>query len=141
MAQAVTLTGPLVKVYFEANLLKECQSINWTIDYEETPIYGIDSVFPVEIAPGKISLQGSVTMVYVQAGGGLQGKDIRSRIQEVLYAPYISIRVKDRKNDLDLLFCPQVKVSQESMSISIKGHVQVTFSFKGIIPYNAMDLS
>ena len=140
MAQTVTLAGAQVKVYFGGTLLKELQSINYTINYGDTPIYGIDSPFPQEIATTQVSVQGSASMVYIQANGGLQGKEIRSRIHEILYAPYISLRIKDRKNNIDLFFCPQVKVTQESMSIGAKGTVKIQFNFMGIIPYSSEDL-
>lgn len=141
MAQSVVLAGSQVKVYFGGTLLKEIQSINYTINYGEDETYGIDSAFPQEIATTKISVKGNASIVYIQASGGLQGKEIRSRIDQVLYAPYISLRIKDRKNDLDIFFCPQVKVTQETLSIGAKGTVKITLSFSGIIPYSSEDLA
>jgi len=141
MAQTVTLSGAMVKVYFGGTLLKEIQGINYTINYGENPIYGIDSPFPQEIATTQVSIQGSASIVYVQAGGGLQAKDIRSKIHGILYAPYISLRIKDRKNNIDIFYCPQVKVTQESMSINAKGTVKIQFNFTGIIPYSSEDLA
>lgn len=141
MAQSVTLSGAMIKVYFGGALLNECQSINYTIDYGETEIRGIDSAFCQEIATTQVSVKGSASVVYVQGGGGLQGKDLRSRIHEILYSPYISLRIKERKNNIDLFFCPQVKVTQESMNITAKGTVKIQFNFTGIIPYSALDLA
>lgn len=141
MAQTVTLSGAQVRAYFGGTLLKELQNITYTINYGETQIFGIDSPFPQEIATTQITVQGSASMIYVQAGGGLQSKDIRSRIHEVLYAPYISLRIKDRKNAIDLFFCPQIKVTQETMTIGAKGTVKVNFNFTGIIPYSSEDLA
>lgn len=141
MAQLVTLSGAHIKVYFGSTCLKEIQSINYTIDYGEQSIYGCDSAFAQEICTTQISVKGSGTMIYVQANGGLQGKDMRSRIHEVLYAPYVPLRITDRKNTIDLLWLPQCKITQESMSINAKGVVKITFNFTGIIPYSSEDIA
>lgn len=140
MAQSVVLAGAMVKVYFGGTLLNECQSISYAIDYGEEPIFGIDSAFPQEIASGRVTIQGSCTIVYVQGNDGLQGKEITPRVNQILYTPYISLRVKDRKADSDLFFCPQVKITNESTTINAKGTVKVTFNFRGIIPYSSVDL-
>lgn len=141
MAQSVVLAGSQVKVYFGGTLVKELQNISYSVNYGEEAIYGIDSPFPQEIATTKVTVTGSASIVYIQANGGLQGKELRSRINEILYAPYISLRIKDRKNDLDLFFCPQIKITQENMTIGAKGTVKVTFNFTGIIPYSSEDLA
>lgn len=141
MSQSVVLTGAQCKVYFGGKLVNSLQSINYSINYGKEAIYGIDSAFPQEISTGKVSVTGGGSIVYVQAAGGLQGKDMIGMIQEVLYTPYISLRIQDRKNKIDLFFCPQVQVSQESLSVSAKGKVMITFSFIGIIPYGANDLA
>lgn len=141
MAQSVSLVGSACKVYFGGTLLKEVQSINYTIDYGETEIRGIDSAFCQEISTTQVSVKGSCSVVYIQGNQGLQGSEIRSRIHEILYAPYISLRVTNRKDGSDIAFFPQTKISQESMSISAKGVVKLTFQFISIIPYLAGDLS
>lgn len=141
MAQSVVLKGAEVKTYFGGKLYAEVSSIQYTIDYGEQEIYGIDSQFPQEIAPGRVSVQGTVNGMQIKMVGGLQAYDLRSKINEILHAPYVSLRLKDRHSDSDLLFVPQIKVVNESVRIVAKGVVSVTFTFKGIIPYNPLDLN
>lgn len=141
MAQSITLAGAQVKAYFGGTLVKALQTITYTVDYGEEATYGIDSAFPQEIATNKVTVQGNGVLIYAQGQKGLQGLGMRTKINEILYSPYISLRIKDRKNDLDLFFCPQVKISQESMSINAKGIVRIQFSFRGIIPYSPADLA
>lgn len=140
MAQSVVLTGSQVKVYIGGNLYSEAQSVSYTIDLGQDSIYGVDSYMPQEIRPTRVSVQGTIQAVYVGASGGPQGKDARAKINEVLYQPYVALRIKDHKNGEDLLFLPQCMIAQESMSISNKGVVRVTLNFKGIIPYTGFDL-
>jgi hypothetical protein len=141
VAQSVVLTGAQVKVYVGGKLYAEVQSIQYTIDYAEQEIYGIDSSFPQEIAPGRVSVQGSVSGLMIKMVGGLQAYDLRSKINEILHAPYVSLRIKDRHSDSDIFWLPQMKVVNEQVSIQAKGTVKISFQFKGIIPMNPLDLN
>ena len=141
MSQSVVLTGAQIKVYVAGKLYPEIQSIQYTIDYSEQEIYGVDSQFPQEIAPGRVSVQGSVSGLVIKMVGGLQAYDLRTKINEILHGPYISLRIKDRHSDSDLFWLPQMKVVNEQVSIQAKGVVKISFQFKGIIPYNPLDLN
>lgn len=141
MAQTVTLTGAQVKIYISGKLYPEAQSISWTIDYVEEEIYGIDSVFPQEIAPNKVKVSGRISGIRLKSSGGLQGAAARSKISEVLSSPYTSLRVHDRYSNKDILFIPQMKVTSENFEAATKGSVKLSFSFKGIIPYQENDMA
>lgn len=140
MSQSVVLKGAEIKCYVSNKLYAEVQSVQYTIDYGETEIFGIDSPFAQEIAPGRVSVSGSVTGLVIKNLGGLQSYDLRAKINEILHAPYTSLRLKDRHSDKDIFSLPQMKVVSEQVSIQAKGVVKVSFSFKGIIPYNPLDL-
>jgi len=141
MSQTKVLTGANVKVYISGALYAEVQNLTYTINYADTEIYGIDSPFAQEIAPGRVSVQGSISGVRVKFTGGLQGHNIRTKINEILHSPYTSLRIKDRHSDVDLLWLPQMKVTAETMTIPAKGTVKLNFTFKGIIPYNPLDMN
>lgn len=140
MAQSVVLSGSQVKVYIGGSVYSEVQAISYVIDLGQSEVYGVDSYLAQEIRPTRVSVQGSIQAVYVGASGGPQGSDARAKINEVLYQPYVALRIKDIKNGEDILFLPQCMVSQESMSISAKGTMKVTLSFRGIIPYTGFDM-
>ena len=141
MSQSVSLKGSGIKLYISGKLYPEVQSLTYTIDYGETEIYGIDSQFAQEIAPTRVSVQGSVSGIRVKLTGGLQGYEIRSKIAQILQAPYTSLRIKDRASDIDILWLPQMKVTSENIQIPAKGVVKLNFNFKGIIPYNEIDVN
>ena len=69
MAQSVTLKGSGVKLYVSGKLYPEVQSLTYTIDYGESEIYGIDSQFAQEIAPTRVSVQGTVTGIRIKLTG------------------------------------------------------------------------
>lgn len=141
MSQSVVLKGAECKLIIGGKLYPEVQQISYTIDYGETEIYGIDSIFPQEIATTRISVQGNVSGVRVKLSGGLQGKDITTKINQRLIAPYVSLEIRERQSDTKLIFVPQIKVISESVQIISKGVVKLNFSFKGIIPYNPLDMA
>lgn len=141
MAQSIVLKGSELKIYIGGKLYPEAQSINYTIDYGEEPIYGIDSHFPQEIATTKVTVRGSISGVVVKLSGGLQGKDARTKINEILFGPYVSIRIKDRYSDTDIIFIPQAKITAETFQAASKGVARLSFNFSGIIPYNPLDLN
>lgn len=141
MASSVVLQGAECKMYISGKLYPEVQSINYTIDYGEREIFGIDSQYAQEVAPTRVVVQGSVQGVRVKFTGGLQGYEARAKINQILHAAYTSLRVKDRRSDIDIFFLPQMKVTSETITIPAKGVVQLNFNFRGIIPYNELDLN
>ena len=138
---AQTITGASVKLFIAGVLYPEAQSISWAIDYGEDAIYGVDSPFPQEIRQTRISVQGSVSGIRVKVSGGIQSRSALTLIKDSLQAPYVSIQIKDRSTDEVLLFVPQAKITNQSSSVSAKGILQLSFQFKGIIPYEANDLA
>jgi hypothetical protein len=141
MAQSVTLKGAEIKVYIGGKLYPEVQSITWTIEYGEEEIFGIDSVFAQEIATTKVKIAGTVSGIRIKYSGGLQGAAARVKISEVLSGPYTSLRVQDRYSQKDILFVPQMKVTSESFQAAAKGIAKLNFNFKGIIPFQEIDLA
>lgn len=140
MAQSVILRGADLKLFLGGKLYPPVTAFSYTINYGETEIYGIDSVFPQEIAVTKVIVTGTVQGLRIKGSGGLQGYRARSLITDVLHSSYISLRAKDRHSDADIIWIPQVKISSEQFSVNAKGVGIYSFNFKGIIPYNPIDV-
>ena len=138
MAQR-TIAGAHIKVYINGIVYNEVQQLQYTIDYGEEPIYGIDSVFPQEIKITRVSIQGSISGVRTAQSNGLQGYDIRPKIFDSIFAPYISIRIFDRKTGEDILFVPYARVTNEKTSVSAKGIMQTSFNFIGLQGQQPLD--
>jgi hypothetical protein len=136
-----TLKGAEIKVYLNNKLYAVTQSVSYTIDYQEEPIFGIDSIYPQEISTTKIMISGSIAGLVLKMDGGLQGLGIRPLINQALQSPYISLRIQDRANQTDLLFVDRIKVTKESFSSQAKGLVSVSFSFVGIMPLQTLDMN
>jgi hypothetical protein len=134
-----TIAGAHIKLYINGKVYNEVQQLQYTIDYGEEPIYGIDSVFPQEIKITRVSIQGSISGVRVGNSNGLQGYDIRPKIMDSMFAPYISIRISDRKTGEDILFVPYARVTNERTSINAKGIMQTSFNFIGLQGQQPLD--
>ena len=138
MAQR-TIAGAHVKLYINGKVYNEVQQLQYTIDYGEEPIYGIDSVFPQEIKITRVSIQGSVSGVRTAQSNGLQGYDIRPKIFDSIFAPYISIRISDRRTGEDIIFIPNARITNEKLDVSAKGVAKMNFSFIGLQPQQPLD--
>jgi hypothetical protein len=141
MASNVTIVGAQIEIFWNNQQYKEVADISFTVDYGEEEIYGCDSPYPQEIAGGKIAISGSVNGFRISNSGGLQAKVLRPLFTDVSAAPYVSLRVSDRKTSEDIIYIPMCKISSESHSIPTRGTYKLNFSFKGMVPLFALDRS
>lgn len=134
-----TISGAHIKIYINGIVYNESQQLDYTFDYGEEPIYGIDSPHPQEIKISRISVTGNISGVRVANSNGLQGQGIRSGIRQSTFSPYISLRVQDRRTGEDILFIPFAKVTKESSSVNAKGVMKTNFSFTGLQGQQPLD--
>ncbi len=136
---SVALTGAQIRLYVNGHLYREAQKIDYTIDYGEKAIYGVDSSFAQEIHGTRCSVTGSVTGLRLKMSGGLQGISARSLILEAFGSPYISIMLKDRASGMQILDIEQAKVTNERVTIEAGSTVKLSFNFIGDIPWQPLD--
>lgn len=137
----VVITGAQITISWNNQQYKEVADINFTINYEQDEIYGIDSLYVQELADGRISVEGTVSGFRLKNNGGLQGKNMRPLFTDVGASPYISLLVQDKTTNEQILFVAQCKIVSESHSIPSRGVYKLNFNFKGIIPLFALDRS
>lgn len=139
MAAQRTIAGAHLKIYINGVVYNESQQLDYSIDYGEEPIYGIDSIFPQEIKVTRIAITGTISGLRLANSNGLQGANIRPGIRSSYFAPYISIRITDRRTGEDILFVPYAKVMNEKTNVSAKGIMKSSFSFTGLQPQQPLD--
>lgn len=139
MASQRTIAGAHIKLYINGSVYNEVRQVSYTIDYGEEPIYGIDSVFPQEIKITRISIQGTISGLRLANSNGLQGQNIRPGIRDSIFAPYISIRLFDRRTGEDVIFIPHARITNEKVDVSAKGIMTTSFSFTGLQPQQPLD--
>jgi hypothetical protein len=141
MAQTRVLSGANIKLYINNKVYKEVQGVQFSVDYGESEIYGIDAGYPQEIASTKVVVRGTVNGIRLKLSGGLQASNMRPLFQDLAAAPYISIRITSRYDGEDILFIQNAKVTRESHTIATKSTYKVSFDFVGQIPLWALDRS
>ena len=134
-----TISGAQILVFLNEKKFTTTQAVNFSIDYGETPIFGIDSPFAQEIATTKVTVSGNLNGLRLRNSGGIQALNGRSLITDLISSPYVSIRIQDRVSQEDILFVPRCKIGNESHSVAAKGIYHLNVSFIGIIPLLALD--
>jgi hypothetical protein len=133
-----TVSGAHIVIYINSIVYNQAQQLDYTIDYGEEPIYGIDSIFPQEIKTTRVSIQGSISGVRI-LNENLQTNGIVPSIRDRVFAPYVSLRVFDRRTGEDIIFIPFAKITNEKASVNAKGNVKVSFNFSGLQPQQQQD--
>ena len=139
MSQPLTIRGSDILLWVNNIQYPEVQSVTFSIDYQETEIYGIDSPWPQEIASTKVTTKGSVNGIRIKNSGGLQGKNLRPLFSDIAASPYVSIRIQDRQTNEDIIFISQAKVTRETHSAVTKSTYKLSFDFVGMQPLFALD--
>lgn len=139
MSAPVVIVGATIELWANNKQFKEVADVSFTVDYGEDYIYGIDSGYPQEIAPTRVTVSGSVSGFRLKLSGGIQGKTLRPLFTDIVASPYVSLRITDRSTQEDIIFIPQAKISAETHNIPSRGTYRVNFTFKGIIPLFALD--
>lgn len=137
--KSIVLAGPHIRVYINNKLYKEVQQINYTLDYGEYEIFGIDSAYPQEIAPTKATVRGSISGIRIKNSGGIQAYDARPLLRDLMEAPYISIRIQDRQSQEDILYIQSAKITNQRLNASIKSTVKLSFDFIGLLGFEPLD--
>ena len=141
MSNSFVLTGAHIRIFLNNVPYNEVQGASFSIDYGETTIFGIDSLYAQEIASTKVEVRGSFSGIRIKLSGGLQAKSLRPLFSDASASPYISIRIQDRQSSEDILFIPHAKITRESHSIATKSSYKLSFDFVGQIPLMALDRS
>jgi hypothetical protein len=138
MAKSVTVSGAQVKLLINDIEYGQAQSIQYTIDTADQEIYGIDSIFPQEIAPVRSQVYGAISGIKV-ANFDLQSMGIRDNNDTVLGSGYSTIRLVDRKTGKNINNIPTARISNEQFSVSAKGTAKISFNFRAILAIQSGD--
>lgn len=104
--------------------------ISWRIQTAVTEINTIDDVFPAELAPQRISVEGNLNAMHIpgiSAGSELWQPDALN----FLFQQYITIEVRDTSDQL-LFYTSKALVTSRAEDIKVDSLAQVTLSWKAI---------
>lgn len=141
MAVPVVIPGARINLYVNNTLYKECDNVSFTINKDIDVIMGIDSAYPQELAVNMVKVSGQVRGMRLKLSGGLQAKNMQPLYTEVVQGAYISVRIEDRLTQEPIFSCFNVMVTDENHSIPAKGIYRLDFSWVGMVPLMALDIS
>jgi hypothetical protein len=104
--------------------------VSWRIQTAVTEIQTIDDVFPAELAPQRIQVEGSLNAMHIpgiSAGTELWQPDALN----FLFQQYITIEVRDTSDQL-LFYTSKAMITSRTEDIRVDSLANVTLSWKAI---------
>jgi hypothetical protein len=135
---AKTLTGAHIIVYINGKLYSRCSAFSWNSQTVHTPIYGIDSPEPFELASGQTKVSGTMSVYRLVGDAGAQGAGMIQKYEDVPLGKYFNITLLDRSTDLIVFQARFCALSSESWNIAAKGIITGQLAFEAIEWSNEM---
>ena len=132
MATNYALRGADVKVYINDKVYAGVTAFKFNSSTGTRPILGIDSGVPYELAPGTQKVTGSMDVVRIRNGGGLEGGGFAALPADILLSKYFSIRVVDRLSDTVIFETPEASIIDQNWSMPTRGISAGSCSFECI---------
>ncbi len=132
MPTAKTTTGAAYKLYINNRIFGIATGFEWVTSSGRRPIFGLDNVNAIELAPASNSVSGKIDCVRIRLDGGLEGRGINARDEDIMSEKYISIVLIDRLTDTVVFRCDNAAVQQQSWRVDAKNIMRGNFSFLGI---------
>lgn len=106
-------------------------SISWNIKTTHEEIYTVDDYLPYEIAPTRITVDGTIGAFHVP-GRGPSAELFQSNILSYLTNRYIVIEVRDSTTNDLLFYAPKAVITSRSENVNADNLSKMTLSFKAI---------
>lgn len=105
--------------------------VSWRINTAVTEINTIDDYFPAELAPQRITVEGTISMLHIpgqSAGTELWQPDALN----FLFQQYITIEVRDSTTDQLLFYTSKAMITSRSEDIRVDSLASVSLQWKAI---------
>ena len=105
--------------------------VSWRINTAVTEINTIDDVFPAELAPQRINVEGTISALHIpgqSAGTELWQPDALN----FLFQQYITIEVRDSATDQLLFYTSKAMITSRVEELRVDSLANVTLSWKAI---------
>lgn len=136
-----TITGSNIIVYINGIPFAQSTGFKYSVNYSRKNLMSIDSLLPVEITPGIITVTGSVGFIKIHYDGGIEGSNVVPTIENIPNEKYITISLVDLSNGLMIFHVNQAMVQNQALSMSPKSILSGTFAFSAIGYQNELSLT
>lgn len=105
--------------------------VSWRINTAVTEINTIDDYFPAELAPQRVTCEGSISAMHIpgQSAGALQWQPDALNF---LFQQYITIEVRDSATDQLLFYTTKAMITSRVEDIRVDSLANVTLQWKAI---------
>jgi hypothetical protein len=129
---ALTIAGAHVVCYVNGKLYGRITNFSWSSQTANRPIYVLDTVDPVELAPGQTKISASMNVIRLHGDGGLQGTGMVPNYEQIPNGKYFTFTLIDRLTDLTIFNANYCKIQDESWSVPSKGLVTGSVRFEAL---------
>jgi len=122
------LTGARVTLRINKKLVGFAFGISWNITTQQQEIQTIDDYLPVEIAPQRIHVTGSINCLHIP-GQSPTKEQYQANVLSFLAHQYIEIEARDAQTDEILFYTPKaaITVRQEDLQAGQLGKMTLQF--------------
>ena len=125
------MTAARVVLKVNGKLVGFAHSIRWTINTQQEEIWTVDEYTPYEIAPKRISVEGSMGMFHIPNRSPTK-ELIQSNVMSFMGHRYITIEVRDRQTDALLFLTNRAVVTSRSEEIRSDGLATMTLNWRAV---------
>lgn len=105
--------------------------VSWRITTQVTEINTIDNYSPYELAPQRVTVEGSLSALHIP-GQGIGVQLWQPDILNFLFQQYISIEVRDSATDQLLFFTDKAMITSRSEDVKVDSLASVQLTWKAI---------
>ena len=125
------VSGPRAIIRINGKLAAFATSIQYRINAQQDEIFGIDDYFPQELAPKKITVEGTIGGLYLAHKGFVEMQIVPSALS-FLFHKYLEIEIKDRVTDYLLFKTTKAVITGYSNNIQAEQMSSVSLTFRAI---------
>ena len=124
-------TGARCVIKINGDLAGFAFAVSWRINTQQEEIWTIDDYTPYEIAPKRVTVEGTIGMFHIP-GKGPSKELIQSNVLSFMFNKYITIEVRDSSTDQLLFKTNKAVVTSRNQDVKAEELSTIQLSWKAI---------
>ena len=131
-SQSIIITGARCFVYINNKRFGRCTAFSWVSLTPTRDVETVDTPIPAELAPTRQRVQVSMSLLRTVADGGLEGRGMVPRGEQLPEGQYCSVALVERLTDTVLFQADFCTVEQQAWNVVAHGRMEGQASLKAI---------
>ena len=132
MARAKTIVAASVILYINNQPYGRVESFRFSSQTPRDAIYGIDSLDPMELAPTRTKVTGSIGIIRTVGDGGIEGAGFTTNYELLSREKYFSIMLVERQSDTVIFRADYCSVAGQQWDVQARERVKGTLEFEAL---------